>query len=258
MPQATVIAIANQKGGAGKTTTAIHLAAAIAEMGHPTLLVDLDPQGHVAEGFGLRAEDLKTEVSDVFAGEKRLGDIILPQVRPNLDLAPSNIRLSDMEVTLVNVRFREMKFKQALAPALSRYDYILLDCPPSLGLLTVNGLIAAQWVLIPMNSEYFSMLGVSLLLKTIHAIQAEGNPGLRILGILHTRHKPRTLHAREVIDLTRSELGNTIKVFETPINESTRFAEAPGQGKTVFEFAPDIDGARAYRQVAQEVVNATR
>ncbi len=258
MQRTTVIAVANQKGGAGKTTTSIHLAVAIAELGRRVLLADLDPQGHVAEGFGMTAETLTHELSDVLAGDKRITDIIIPRVRPRLDLAPSNIRLSDMELTLVNVRFREYKLKRALEPVVNHYDYIILDCPPSLGLLTVNALIAANRVLIPMTSEYLSMLGVSLLLKTIRAIKAEANPDLSILGVLHTRHKQRTIHAREVIERTRAELGDTVKVFDTPIHDSTRFAEASGQGTTVFEIAPDIEGAFAYRQLAKEIIDATQ
>jgi chromosome partitioning protein len=199
------------------------------------------------------SEDLSTEISDVFAGEKRVADVIIPGLRPGLDLAPSNIRLSDMELTLVNVRFREYKLKRALEPVLSRYDYVLLDCPPSLGLLTVNALIAATDVLIPMASEYYSMLGVSLLIKTIETIKQEGNPDLAVLGIVHTHHK-RTVHAREVVGRTKAELGDRVRVFATPVNDSTRFAEAAGLGATVFETAPEIEGAQAYRQIAQEIV----
>jgi chromosome partitioning protein len=220
----TVIALANQKGGTGKTTTAIHLAVAIAEMGHAVLLVDLDPQGHVAEGFGISAGELK----------------------------------HDMELTLVNLRFRENKLKRALEPILRRYDYVFLDCPPNLGLLTVNALIAANRVLIPMTSEYLSMLGVSLLLKTVAAIKSEGNPDLHILGIIHTRHKTRTIHAREVLSRTKTELGDTVRFFATPINESTRFPEAMGQGTTVFELASEIEGSLAYREIAKEIVNGTK
>jgi chromosome partitioning protein len=250
-----VTAIASQKGGSGKTTTAIHLAAAIAETGRKVLMVDLDPQGHLGEALGISTESLRNELSDVLAGDKRITDIIIPGIRPGLDLAPSNIRLADMELTLVNVRFREYKLKRAIEPAVGRYDYVFLDCPPSLGLLTVNALIAANQVLIPMTSEYLSMLGVSLLLKTITAIRGEANPDLRILGVLHTRHKQRTLHGREVIARTKAELGDSIKVFDTPINDSTRFAEASGLGKTVFEIAPEIEGAVAYRQVAEEILH---
>lgn len=256
MSKCKVIAVANQKGGVGKTTTSIHIAAGLAERGHKTLLVDLDPQGHVAESFGILAESLETEMSEVFLGTKRMTDIIIPQMRLNLDLAPSNIRLSDMELTLVNVRFRETKLKKALEIVLPRYEYIIFDCPPTLGLLTANALIAADYVLIPMASEYLSMLGVSLLLRTIQAFQAEGNPELAILGLIHTRHK-RTNHAREVIERTKIELGNTVKVFENPINDSTRFTEAVAQGKTIFEVAPEIEGAKAYYQLVEEVIHGT-
>jgi chromosome partitioning protein len=257
-PGATVITVANQKGGSGKTTTAVHLAVGLAELGYSTLLVDLDPQGHVAEAFAIPAEQLEHEISDVLAGERRITDIIIPNVRPGLDLAPSNIRLSDMELTLVNIRFREYKLKRALEPVMQRYRFLILDCPPNLGLLTVNALIAAKRVLVPMTSEYLSMLGVSLLLKTVRAINAEANPELSILGILHTRFKPRTLHAREVIARTRQELGDTVKVFEAPVHESTRFAEATGQGKTVFEIAPELQGALAYRELAEEIAHAAQ
>lgn len=250
-----VIAVANQKGGTSKTTTVIHLGAALAEMGKRVLLVDLDPQGHLAEGFGIVSDDLKVEMSNVLEGSQHITDVIIPAIRPNLDLAPSNIRLSDMELTLVNLRFREYKLKRALEPVVSRYDYILLDCPPALGLLTVNALIAATQVLIPMAAEYYSMLGVSLLIRTVHTIKGEANPDLTILGIIPTQNK-RTLHAREVIARTKAELGHSIHVFETPVNDSTRFPEASAQGKTVFETAPDIEGAQAYRAIAKEVLNA--
>lgn len=248
-----VIAVANQKGGVAKTTTVIHIGAALAELEQRVLLVDLDPQGHLAEGFGLVSDQLESEISDVLEGSKTISDIIIPAIRYNLDLAPSNIRLSDMELTLVNLRFREYKLKRALEPILGRYDYILLDCPPSLGLLTVNALIAADSVLIPMASEYYSMLGVSLLINTINTIRREANPNLAIQGIIHTHHK-RTIHAREVVQRTKDELGEQIRVFELPINDSTRFAEAAGQGKTVFETAPDIEGAGAYRAIAKEIL----
>lgn len=255
---AHVIAVANQKGGVAKTTTVVHLGAAIAELGYAVLLVDLDPQGHLGEMLGIVAETLPCEISDVLAGERRITEVIIPDVRPGLDLAPSNIRLSDMELTLVNARFREYKVKRILESVLKRYDYILLDCPPNLGLLTLNALIAANSVFIPMASEYLSMLGVSLLLKTITGVQAEGNPGLAILGILHTRYKRRTVHAREVVARTREELGDAVKVFDTPIGDSTRFTEASGLGKTVYELAPDLEGAAVYRSVAEEIVDATR
>ena len=256
MLKACVIAVANQKGGVAKTTTVIHLGAAIAEMGKKVLLVDMDPQGHLAEGLGIAADSLGTEISDVLAGTKQINEVVIPDVRPNLDLAPANIRLSDMELTLVNLRFRAYRLKRALEVVVRQweYDYIFVDCPPSLGLLTVNALIAADAVLIPMASEYYSMLGVSLLIRTIGTIQGEGNRGLSILGIIATHHK-RTVHAREVVARTRAELGGYVHVFEQVISDSTRFSEAPGQGKTVFEIAPDTPGALAYRAIAEEIVH---
>lgn len=253
MREATIIAIANQKGGTAKTTTTIHLAAALAEMEYRVLMIDLDPQGHLSDALGIISEALTCEMSDVLAGEKRMTDAIIPNIRPGLDLAPSNIRLADMELSLVNIRFREYKLKHALEPLVSQYDYIFIDCPPSLGLLTVNGLIAAHKVIIPMTSEYLSMLGTSLLLKTIHAIKAEANPDLGVLGVLHTRHKQRVIHARAVVLRTKVELGESVRVFDTAVHDSTRFAEASGQGRTVFEIAPEIQGAQAYREIAKEI-----
>lgn len=248
-----VIAVTNQKGGVAKTTSVIHLGVAIADLGKRVLLVDMDPQGHLAEGFGIVAEQLSVEMSDVIEGTRRLSEIVIREVHPRLDLAPSNIRLADMELTLVNMRFRESKLKKALEPLLKEYEYILIDCPPNLGLLTINALMAANRVLIPMATEYYAMLGVSLLIKTVEAIKSEARLDLEILGILLTRYK-HTLHAREVVERTKSELGESFRVFEQTVNESTRFTEASGQGTTVYEVAPDIPGAVAYRAIAKEIV----
>jgi chromosome partitioning protein len=251
---ADIIAVVNQKGGVAKTTTTIHLGVALANLGKKVLLVDLDSQGHLAEGFGIVADKIEHEMSDVFEGSKSIKDIIMPNLRPNLDLAPSNVRLADMELTLVNMRFRESKLKRAIEPLSPRYDYILLDCPPNLGLFTVNALIAATKVLIPMATHFWSMLGVSRLLTSIQAVKQEANPTLSLLGIIPTRFT-RTVHAREVIDRTKAELGGECRIFEHPINESVRFAEATGQGTTVFDIAPDIEGAKAYRAIAEEIIH---
>ena len=252
---ANIIAVVNQKGGVAKTTTAIHLGVALADLGKKVLLVDLDSQGHLAEGFGIVADNLKLEMSDVFEGSKSIRDVIIPAIRPNLDLAPSNVRLADMELTLVNMRFREIKLKRALEPVITSYDYILLDCPPNLGLFTVNALIAANHVLIPMATHFWSMLGVSRLLTSIQSVKQEANPALSVLGIIPTRFT-RTVHAREVIDKTKAEVGTVYHFFDHPINESVRFAEATGQGKTIFDIAPDIEGAHAYREIAKEIIHA--
>ena len=251
---ADIIAVVNQKGGVAKTTTTIHLGVALAQFDKRVLLVDLDSQGHLAEGFGIVADKLEHEMSDVFEGSEGIRDVIMPNIRPNLDLAPSNVRLADMELTLVNMRFRESKLKRALEPVASRYDYILLDCPPNLGLFTVNALIAANKIIIPMATHFWSMLGVSRLLTSIQAVKQEANPALTLLGIIPTRFT-RTVHAREVIDRTKQEVGGECHIFEHPINESVRFAEATGQGTTVFDIAPDIDGAKAYREIAKEIIH---
>lgn len=248
-----VIAVVNQKGGVAKTTTTIHLGVAIAQLGKKVLLIDLDSQGHLAEGFGMVADKLEREMSDVFEGSKRITDIIVPNVRPNLDLAPSNVRLADMELTLVNMRFRESKLRRALEPVLQRYDYVFLDCPPNLGLFTVNALIAATKVLIPMATHFWSMLGVSRLLKSIQAVKQEANPDLLILGIIPTRFTSRTLHAKEVVDKTKAEIGQDYTIYPA-VNESVRFADATGQGSTVFDIAPEIEGAQAYLKIAKEIV----
>jgi chromosome partitioning protein len=251
---ADIIAVVNQKGGVAKTTTTIHVGVALAHLEKKVLLVDLDSQGHLAEGFGIVADKIEHEMSDVFEGSKSIKDIIMPNIRPHLDLAPSNVRLADMELTLVNMRFRESKLKRALEPVSPRYDYILLDCPPNLGLFTVNALIAANKVLIPMATHFWSMLGVSRLLTSIQAVKQEANPTLELLGILPTRFT-RTVHAREVIDRTKEAVGGECRIFEPPIHESVRFAEATGQGTTVFDIAPEIEGARAYRKIAEEFVH---
>ena len=250
-----IIAIVNQKGGVAKTTTTIHVGVALAQLGKKVLLVDLDSQGHLAEGFGIVADKIELEMSDVFEGSKSIKNIIIPKVRSNLDLAPSNVRLADMELTLVNMRFRESKLKRALEPVSSLYDYILLDCPPNLGLFTVNALIAANKVLIPMATHFWSMLGVSRLLTSIQAVKQEANPTLELLGIIPTRFT-RTVHAREVIDRTKEEVGQECHIFEHSIHESVRFAEATGQGTTVFDIAPEIEGARAYQAIAKEIIHA--
>jgi chromosome partitioning protein len=247
------VAVSNQKGGSAKTTTTINLGAAAAALGKRVLLVDADAQGHLAEGFDVAASAVDREISLVLDGRLSLSDII-QTVRPNLDLAPSNIRLSYIEASLFTRHRREDKLKNALLEAKGDYDLILIDCPPSLGLLTVNALSAAECVLIPMVCDFFAMLGVGLLLEVIEDMRAELNPSLRILGILPTRLN-RTIHAREVLQRTREELRDRVKVFEPPVNESVRFKEAAAGGKTIFEYAPDIQGAEAYRKLAEEIVN---
>lgn len=247
------IAVANQKGGVAKTTTVINLGHALAELGQRVLLIDMDPQGHLAEGFGIPAEQLPLEISAVLDGRAQLQEIIRT-VRLGLDLAPSNIRLSALEAKLFLKPRREDKLKQALQGIDGLYDFVLIDCPPSLGLLTVNALSAADEILIPMSCEFYSMLGVALLLQTIEDMRVELNPNLRVLGILPTR-ATRTIHSREVVQRTRRELDNQVHVFDTLISDSVRFREASALGKTIHEHAPNLDGAKAYRQLAEEIIS---
>jgi chromosome partitioning protein len=246
------IAVANQKGGSGKTTTARSLGSALAELGKRVLLVDLDPQASLSEGCGLELHKLAQTTYQVLIGSAKLEDVIKP-VEKNVDIAPANIHLSAAELQLVNMNRREDKLRNALKPVRDDYDYILIDCPPSFGLLTVNALSAADSVLIPMTCDYYTMLGVRLLLDTVREIKEEVNPSLRIEGLLPTRYDARTLHAREILDQTRGALGGDIKVFDTIVRESVRFKEAPITGRSILSYAGSSEGARAYRALAEEI-----
>lgn len=248
-----VIAVASQKGGAGKTTTTINLGAGLAELGKKVLAVDMDPQGHLAEGFRIPSQEVAHEVSEALEKKCGLREILLT-VRPGFAVAPSNIRLSYLEATLLGRYGRENRLKSILKPERNAYDFILIDCPPSLGILTVNALTAADAVLIPMTCEYFSMLGVSLLLQTIADMREEINPDLRVLGILPTRLN-RTIHAREVLERTRAELGDSFHIFES-IPESTKVKEGEALGQTVYEHAPASPVSEAYRKLAKEIADA--
>jgi chromosome partitioning protein len=246
------IAVANQKGGSGKTTTARSLAAALAERGRRVLMVDLDPQASLSEGCGLELHRLTQTTYHVLIGSARLTDVLKP-VGERVDVAPANIHLAAAELQLVNMNRREDKLRNALKPLRGEYDYVLIDCPPSFGLLTVNALSAADSVLIPMACDYYTMLGVRLLLDTVREIQAEVNPDLRIEGVLPTRYDARTLHAREILEQTRRALGEGVPVFESVVRESVRFKEAPITGRSILEYAGASEGARAYRLLAQEI-----
>jgi chromosome partitioning protein len=246
------IAVANQKGGSGKTTTARSLGSALAERGKRVLLVDLDPQASLSEGCGLELHKLTQTTYQVLIGSAKLEDTIKP-VEKNVDIAPANIHLSAAELQLVNMNRREDKLRNALKSIRHEYDFILIDCPPSFGLLTVNALSAADSVLIPMTCDYYTMLGVRLLLDTVREIKEEVNPNLRIEGLLPTRYDGRTLHAREILDQTRDALGSDIKVFDTIVRESVRFKEAPITGRSILTYAGSSEGARAYRALAEEI-----
>jgi chromosome partitioning protein len=250
---AKVVALCNQKGGVGKTTSTINLGAALTEFGRRVLIVDFDPQGALSVGLGLPAHLLEKTIYNVII-ERSIGiqDAIIRTSVDNMDLLPSNIDLSAAEVQLVAEVGREHTLVRALRPVIDVYDYILIDCQPSLGLLTVNALAAADGVLIPLECEYFSMRGVALLTDTIEKVRERLNPKLEITGILATMYDPRTLHSREVMARVVERFGEV--VFDAVINRTVRFPETTVAGAPITVWAPRSAGAKAYRQLAREVI----
>jgi chromosome partitioning protein len=248
-----VISIANQKGGVGKTTTTINLGFAIAELGRRVLLVDLDPQSALSGAVGLETYNLSQTIYNVLVDSRVPIQDAIHSVRSNVDVLPSNIDLAAAEVELISTIGREYLLKEALAPILNQYDYVLLDTPPSLGLLTINALAASDQVIIPLQAEYLALRGMRFLLETVEKVRAKINPSLEIRGILGTMYNQRTLHAQEVMEEIRSLFGD--KVFDVVIKSSIRFAEAPVAHLSILEYEPKHDGAIAYRQLAEEIVN---
>ncbi|UNX56374.1 AAA family ATPase [Georgenia sp. TF02-10] len=250
---ARVIAMCNQKGGVGKTTTTINLGAALAEYGRKVLLVDFDPQGAASAGLGVNGHELDRTIYNLLMeprGDVR--EIIEHTAVDGLDLVPANIDLSAAEVQLVSEVAREQALARVLRPVLDDYDVVLIDCQPSLGLLTVNALTAAHGVIIPLEAEFFALRGVALLVESIERVQDRINPRLRIDGILATMVDLRTLHSREVIDRVREAFGE--KVFDTMIARTVKFPDASVATEPITTYAPAHPGAEAYRRLARELV----
>ncbi|MEV4004639.1 MULTISPECIES: ParA family protein [Actinomadura] len=251
---ARIVAVCNQKGGVGKTTTTINLGAALAEYGRRVLLVDFDPQGALSVGLG-KGDPRQLEVTIhnlLLERDTEWEDVVIETGVDGMDLLPSNIDLSGAEVQLVHEVGREYILQGALKSAVDHYDYILIDCQPSLGLLTVNALAASEGVLIPLECEYFAMRGVALLMETIEKVQGRINPGLVIDGVLGTMYDSRTLHTREVLGRIVEAFGD--KVFHTVINRTVRFPDATVAGEPITFFDPSSMGANAYRSLAREVL----
>jgi chromosome partitioning protein len=251
---AKVVAMCNQKGGVGKTTSTINLGAALAEYGRRVLLVDMDPQGALSAGLGVAHYELEKTIHNVLVESRvSIDDVLMHSRFKNLDLVPSNIDLSAAEIQLVNEVGREQTLGRALHPVLDRYDYVLIDCQPSLGLLTVNGLACADGVVIPTECEFFSLRGLALLTDTVDKVRDRLNPKLEISGILITRYDPRTVNAREVMARVVERFGDL--VFDTVITRTVRFPETSVAGEPITTWAPKSTGAIGYRALAREFID---
>ena len=248
-----IIAIANQKGGVGKTTTAVNLGAAIAELGFRVLIVDLDPQGNATTGLGLNPRDVSGSIYDVIMSDASVEDCIEPTSIKNLFVVPATIDLAGAEIELVPQISRELKLKKALETVRDQYDLMFIDCPPSLGLLTVNGLAAADDVIVPIQCEYYALEGLGQLLRNVSLVQANLNPLLDVRGIILTMYDGRTKLADQVVNEVREYFG--AKVYQTVVPRTVRLSEAPSFGQPIIVFDSTSRGAKAYRDLGKEVTS---
>jgi len=251
---ARTIAVANQKGGVGKTTTAVNLGAALAERGQRVLLLDLDPQGHLTINMGVKVPDeLGKTIYDLLVDPGvSVNEVVADNQSMGVHFIPANIELAGAESQLMNEIGREGVLKEKLEPVRRRYDFVVIDCPPSLNLLTINAFVASDEVIIPLQCEYFGMKGMQQLLNTVDRVKAKLNPKLRVAGILPTIFKARTLHSQEVLRAVKDHFGTI--VFDFAIKDSIRFAESPLAGVSILQYAGASDGARSYRALAEAVM----
>ena len=250
-----IIAVANQKGGVGKTTTAINLAGSLAEQGYRVLCVDMDPQANLSVGLGINLRNVEHTIADALVDSSvTLDDIIIPTQTPGIDVAPSTIDLSATENVLFSAIGREQVLRDVLhGPGAGRYDYVLIDCPPTLGLLTLNALVASDGVIIPVQTQYYALKGFQALMNVITQIQTKGlNPHLRVLGLLATFYDGRTILGRDMLQEMR-DLGDH-HIFDNMIRQTVRLGEAPLVGRPVTSYASNTEAARAYRGLAREVI----
>lgn len=253
---ATLITLCNQKGGVGKTTTTVNLGAALAEQGQRVLMVDLDPQAALTAYWGLETTHPHLTIYQLLLSDSAAVPEAIHSVRSGIDVIPADIDLAAAEIELFSALGRERILKELLAGVQDGYDFVMVDCPPNLGLLTVNALVTCHGVIIPLQCEYFAMRGLSMLLDTLHKVKRRLNPQLDILGILPTLYNSRTRHAQEVLAEVRRMFGD--RVFETTIHSSIRFAESSLARQSILEYAPSHAGAQAYRSLAKEILYDTR
>jgi chromosome partitioning protein len=252
---AKIITILNQKDGVGKTTTAINLGSYLANLGKMVLLVDIDPQANATSGLGVNHRQLQSSIYDVLLLNKAVEDVIIKIEGDNFYILPSHVNLAGANIELVGMIGREFKLAKSLESVRSKWDYVLIDCPPSLGLLTINGMVAGDTILIPVQSEYYALEGLAQLLSTINLVQTHLKPSLDILGAVVTMYDSRQLLAQQV----HAELNNYFpnKVFKSIIPRSVRLAEAPSYGQSILRYNPSSSAAQAYEELAQEIINVT-
>ncbi|MCR5716938.1 MAG: AAA family ATPase [Lachnospiraceae bacterium] len=249
---AKILAVANQKGGVGKTTTSINLSAALAEQGKKVLLVDIDPQGNATSGYGIDKNELEDTVYELMLGETSIGECIIKDAFPNVSILPANVNLAAAEIELIDRKDNQYILKKELDYVKDQYDYILIDCPPSLSMLTVNSMTAADKVLVPIQCEYYALEGLSQLIHTVNLVRERLNPTLDIEGVVFTMYDSRTNLSMQVVENVKNNL--TQHVFETLIPRNIRVAEAPSYGMPINQYDEKSAGAEAYRNLAKEVI----
>lgn len=246
------IAIANQKGGVGKTTTAVNLSSCLAVKGKNVLVIDIDPQGNTTSGLGVDKKSIVRSTYDILINEASVDEVMIDTVVEKLKLCPSNIQLAGAEVELVSVISREMRMKSALSEVIDRFDFIIIDCPPSLGLLTVNSLTAANTILVPIQCEYYALEGLSQLMNTVRLVQRHLNPSLDVEGVVLTMFDARTNLSIQVVEEVKKYFRN--KVYRTVIPRNVRLSEAPSFGLPIILYDPKSKGAECYMELAEEVI----